>query len=79
MSSKRHAHILLAENQSGSVGFCETCNVVELEFGAISLRIDEESLARLSTLMKDATHRLTVYKSEKQRFTAKLPEDLMFH
>jgi len=79
MSSKRHAHILLSENQSGSVGFCETCNVVELEFGAISLRIDEQSLASLGTLLKDATHRLTVYKNEKHRFMANQPEDLMFH
>ncbi len=79
MSSKKHAHILLSENQAGSVGFCETCNVLELEFGAISLRIDEQSLTYISKLLKDAEFRLNAYKNEKQRFLNNIPEDLMFH
>lgn len=79
MASKRHAHILLSENQAGSVGFCETCNVIELEFGAISLRIDEPSLSGLCKLLQDAEHRLNIYKNEKKRFIAHTPEDLLFH
>jgi hypothetical protein len=79
MATKKHIHILLAENQSGSVGYCESCHVVELEFGAISLRLDEQSLEMLSTLLRDANFRLNVYQKEKQRFKQDLPADLMFH
>lgn len=32
--------ILLAKNEAGRVGYCEGCDVVELEIGAMSLRID---------------------------------------
>lgn len=79
MSAKEHPQILLSENQSGSVGYCESCQVVELEIGAISLRVDEQSLEMLSALLKNATYRLNVYKKEKYRFTQDLPEKLMFH
>lgn len=79
MATKKHVHILLVENQSGSVGYCESCHVVELEFGAISLRLDEQSLEMLSNLLKDANFRLNVYQKEKQRFAQTLPANLMFH
>jgi hypothetical protein len=79
MTIKKHVHILLSENASGTVGYCETCHVVELEFSAISLRLDEQSLEMLSTLLKDAQFRLNVYLTEKQKFTPKQPTDLMFH
>jgi hypothetical protein len=79
MSAKKHPQILLAENKSGSIGYCESCQVVELVIGAISLRVDEQSLEIISALLKDATYRLNVYKKEKYRFTQDLPEELMFH
>ena len=79
MATKKHIHILLAENQSGSVGYCESCHVVELEFGAISMRLDEQSLEMLSTLLRDANFRLHVYQKEKQCFKQDLPADLIFH
>lgn len=79
MSAKKHPHILLAENQAGTVGYCETCHVVELEIGAISLRIDENTLALLGRLVRDADYRLNVYQNERQKFKNDAPLDLMLH
>lgn len=79
MTAKKHPHILLAESSAGTVGYCETCHVVELEIGAISLRIDENTLALLGRLLRDADYRLNVYQNEKHKFTQNLPADLLFH
>ena len=54
----QHARLLLAKNTAGAIAFCETCDVVEMEIGAISLRVDAESLEALSLLLKDANSRL---------------------
>ncbi len=60
----QHARLLLAKNTAGAIAFCEACDVVEMEFGAISLRIDAESLEALSLLLKDASTRLNYYRLE---------------
>lgn len=60
----QHARILLAKNTAGAIAFCEACDVVEMEIGAISLRIDAESLEALSLLLKDANTRLHYYRLE---------------
>ncbi len=57
--------VLLAKNQAGRVGFCETCDVVELEIGAISIRITAEDLHQVTQLLKDADVRLAYYRLEK--------------
>lgn len=79
MAVKKHPHILLAENHAGTASFCDACKVIELEIGAISLRVDESSLALLSELLKVANYRLNVYQKERQKFTQDTPADLMFH
>lgn len=80
MSPKnQHLRILLAKNESGSIAFCESCDVVELEIGAISVRIDAQSLEALSGLFKDANIRLNYYCSEKASFEQSQATDLSFH
>ena len=80
MSPKnQHARILLAKNTSGSIAFCEACDVVEMEIGAISLRIDAESLEALSTLLKDADVRLSYYRLEKASVMERQAADLSMH
>ena len=58
--------ILLAKNAAGRIGFCENCDVVELEIGAISLRITAEDLHIVALLVKDADVRLVYYRLEKE-------------
>ena len=60
----QHARLLLAKNTAGAIAFCEACDVVEMEIGAISLRVDAESLEALSLLLKDANSRLNYYRLE---------------
>ena len=80
MSPKNlHARNLLAKNSSGSIAFCEACDVVEMEIGAISLRIDAESLEALSSLLKDADTRLSYYRLEKASIMEKQAANLGMH
>lgn len=82
MSPKnQHSRILLAKSESGSIAFCEACDVVELEMGAISMRIDAQSLAVFSSLFKDADIRLNYYRLEKEQssFEQNPAADLSFH
>ncbi len=57
--------ILLAKNQGCKVVYCEECDVTELEIGAISLRVESESLAHLYEVLKEATAKLAIYKNAK--------------
>lgn len=75
----QHSRILLAKNASGSVAFCESCDVIELEIGAISMRIDAPSLEALSMLVKDADIRLSYYRLEKASFNQTQTADIGFH
>ena len=75
----QHSRILLAKNASGSVAFCESCDVIELEIGAISMRIDALSLEALSMLVKDADIRLNYYRLEKASFNPTQTTDIGFH
>ncbi len=80
MSPKnQHSRILLAKNESGSIAFCEGCDVVELEVGAISMRIDAQCLEALRGLFKDADTRLSYYRLEKASFEQSQTADLSFH
>lgn len=75
----QHSRILLAKNTAGSIAFCEACDVIEMEIGAISLRIDAESLEALSNLLKDADVRLSYYRLEKVSMVQQSAADLSFH
>ena len=75
----QHARILLAKNTAGTIAFCEACDVVEMEIGAISLRIDAESLEALGSLLKDADIHLSYYRLEKASTAQKQTADLSVH
>lgn len=75
----QHTRVLLAKNTAGAIAFCEACDVVEMEIGAMSLRIDAESLAALSSLLKDADIRLNYYRLEKASTIQKQATDLSVH
>ena len=80
MSPKnQHSRILLAKNDGGSIAYCESCDVIELEMGVISMRVDAPSLEALSALLKDADTRLSYYRLEKANFENALAADLSFH
>ena len=80
MSPKnRHARILLAKNEGGAIAYCEGCDVVEIEIGAISLRIDAPSLEALSVLFKDADTRFDYYRLEKASVEKQQALDANFH
>lgn len=57
--------VLLSKNESGQIVFCENCNVAELELGAISLRVEADTLQALRGLLADAVTRLSLYQHEK--------------
>ncbi len=79
MPKNQHVRLLLAKNTAGAIAFCEACDVVEMEIGAISLRIDAESLEALSLLLKDANTRLNYYRLENASIIQKQAVDLSVH
>jgi hypothetical protein len=57
--------VLLAKNDAGRVGYCESCDVVELEIGPVSLRIVAADLPIISQLIKEADANMALYRLEK--------------
>lgn len=69
MSPKNtHKRILLNKNQSGLVEYCEGCEVVEVEIGPVSIRLQAQELELFSTLIQEADMRLRYYNMEKRQF-----------
>ncbi len=64
-------HILLAKNEAGGVSYCERCDVVELEIGAVSLRVNADDLHYVSQLLKDADLCLHYFRLDKDRHSNK--------
>ncbi|MDP1766375.1 MAG: hypothetical protein Q8K83_05680 [Methylotenera sp.] len=80
MSPKnQHSRILLSQNESGGIRFCEACEVVEMEIGAVSLRVDSLSLDSLSKLLNEAAKCLSLLKNEKARFMQTTPTECNLH
>jgi hypothetical protein len=50
--------VLLAEGLGLRVFYCKPCEVVELEIGAISLRLSPQSIQRIANLMTKASLQL---------------------
>lgn len=67
-TKNQHSKIILSENAGGAIAFCESCNVLELEVGPISLRIDTASLGLLSELINEAAVSMKTYKQERAIF-----------
>jgi hypothetical protein len=59
------SRILLAKNEAGRAGYCEGCDVVELEIGAISIRIVAADLPYISRLLKEADANMAHYRLAK--------------
>jgi hypothetical protein len=72
--SPEHGHnrILLSKNSIGRLAFCEDCDVVELEIGAISLRLHAQDMPQFSALIKEAELRLHDCRLETSRHEAEL-------
>ena len=68
--------ILLAKNQGCKIIYCEECDVTELEIGAISLRLESESIEHLYAVLKEATSKLAAYKQFKNQATDQQTEGL---
>jgi hypothetical protein len=54
-SKKQHAKTILAGNVDSNVVYCENCNVLELNLGGLTLRLNPESLHALSSVLTNAT------------------------
>lgn len=59
--------VVLAGTYGSKVLFCEACNVVEMEIGALSLRLEAHAFHSLSVLMQEAAAKLALYAAAKSR------------
>lgn len=75
----QHSKILLSRNEGGAIAFCESCDVLELEIGAVSLRIDSLSLELLGKLINEASASMKTYKQEKAKFTQAMQHNFGLH
>ena len=57
-STKQHKKVRLSGNNDCCVVLCSECNVLELNFGASTLRISPESLHTISSILNNANVRL---------------------
>lgn len=62
--------ILLSGQAGFRVHYCETHRTIELEIGAMSLRLDEDALELMSDALSDAVDRLHAVQSSKGSFEA---------
>lgn len=67
-----HHRTTLNKNQSGKVEYCEACNLVELEIGPISLRLQVQDFGLFSELIQHAELQLRYYKTEEEKFETKM-------
>jgi hypothetical protein len=63
-----HHQILLNQNPCGRVAYCESCAVIELEVGPVSLRIHADDLSLFSELIQASETRLRHYQMQKEKF-----------
>lgn len=73
MSQKNeHRHFLLNKNQIGLVEYCEGCDVVEVEIGSVSIRLQAQDFKLFSTLIQEADSKLRYYNMEKTEFNVQM-------
>ena len=70
----KHRRILLNKNQSGSLEYCEACDVVEMEVGFVSIRLHAKDMKIFSQLIQGAEMRLNYYRLEESRYEADVLE-----
>lgn len=69
-----HKRIVLNQNKSGKVEYCEGCDVVEMEIGPVSVRLHAKDLSLFSTLLQEAEMHLRYYQLEQTTFTTDMVE-----
>jgi hypothetical protein len=55
--------VLLADAEGCRIMYCEACEVAELEFGAMSIRLETHALYKLQATLGQAIMKHSVYKS----------------
>lgn len=65
-ASNQHQRILLNKNATGEIEYCEACDLVEIAFGPVSVRLHAKDLALFSKLIGEAELHLSCYKAEKK-------------
>jgi len=63
-STKQHKKVRLSGNDDCCVVLCSECNVLELNFGASTFRINPESLHAISSILNNANVRLAQMQNE---------------
>lgn len=63
--NNKHKRITLSQNACGQVAYCESCHVIEMALGAVSIRVHADDLAQLAMLLQQADARMEHYHREK--------------
>lgn len=61
-TQRNHAKIALSKNDAGTVRYCESCDVLEMDLGTMSVRLDSAMFDALSMLLSEAVKQLSLYK-----------------
>ncbi|MDR5170954.1 hypothetical protein IHQ56_03885 [Methylobacillus flagellatus] len=66
--------VVLAGAEGCRVLYCEECNVMEIEVGALSLRLEDHAFNSLAEMIQEAATRLAIYSANKShsQFTASI-------
>ncbi|HSH96847.1 MAG: hypothetical protein ACAH07_09675 [Methylophilaceae bacterium] len=64
-SEKACDRILLAGNEGCRVLYCESCNVAELEIGALSLRLEVNAFQSLHELICESLQKISMVQQAK--------------
>lgn len=57
-----HTKVALSKNDAGTIRYCEGCDVLEMELGAISIRLAPDMFKALSALLTQAKNQLSLHK-----------------
>ena len=80
MQTSKCAKIELASGLGLRLLYCKNCDIVELEIGAISLRLSPQAVQRMANLMMKASLNLDrLTQREKQSRVEKTPENYALH
>ncbi len=60
---------LCVKNEASSVDYCEDCNVVTMEIGAVSLRVGVKDLQYQASLLKHADTEIAYYRLKEGHLT----------
>jgi hypothetical protein len=74
-SAKQHKKVLLSGNEDCSVVFCPTCDILEVNVGSLTLRLNSAGMRHLNATLNKAGSELARFKTERViPFSSKLGE-----